>query len=62
MNGLMIALETTTPSTGINWGTINISPITAAISDAVPAVLPALIGIVGIRKAISFVIGMIRSA
>ena len=61
-NALSVALETTTPSTGITWGTIDISPITTAISDAVPAVLPALIGIVGIRKAISFVMGMIRSA
>lgn len=62
MNFMQIALETTTPSTGINWGTIDISPITSAISAAVPSVLPAVIGIVGIRKAISFVMGMIRSA
>lgn len=62
MNGLMIALETTTPSTGINWGTINVDPIVSAISDAVPAVLPAVVTIVGIRKAVSFVFGLIRSA
>lgn len=60
MNVLLTTLESSTPS--ISWGTIDISPITSAISDAIPVVLPAVIGIAGIRKAVSFVIGMLRSA
>lgn len=59
-NTVLTTLESSTPS--IDWGTINIQPIVDAISDAVPAILPAIIGIAGIRKAVSFVVGMIRSA
>lgn len=60
----MIALddEVANVVTGIQWGSIDISPITSAISDAVPVVLPVIVGIAGIRKAVSFVVGMIRSA
>lgn len=52
--------STTTPT--IDWGTISVEPITTAISSAIPVALPLVISIAGIRKAISFVVGMIRSA
>lgn len=45
-----------------NWGTIDIAPITDAIMSVIPVVLPAVIGIAGIRKGVSFLVGMIRSA
>ena len=45
-----------------NWGTIDITPITDAIMSVIPVVLPAVIGIAGIRKGVSFLVGMIRSA
>lgn len=60
MNVIQTLLSTSNPV--INWGTIDISPITTAISEAVPVVLPVVIGIAGVRKAVSFVVGMIRSA
>ncbi len=55
----MIALE---GSVTYNWGTIDITPITDAIMSIIPVALPAVIAIAGIRKAISFLVGMIRSA
>ena len=62
---VLLALEGEVVSTGTSMFdgvTINVEPIVTAIKDALPLVLPAVISIVGIRKAISFVIGMIRSA
>ena len=41
---------------------VDFTPIVSSIESAVPAVLPGVITIVGVRKTISFVIGAIRGA
>lgn len=48
---------------GSSWiSSIDVTPITANITAAIPVVLPALISILAIRKGLSFVIGTIRKA
>ena len=52
-----VAVLATIDLTGVDF-----SPIVSSIESAVPAVLPGVITIVGVRKTISFVIGSIRGA
>ena len=46
----------------LDLSSVDFTPIVASIEGAVPAVLTAIIPIVGIRKVISFVMGAIRGA
>lgn len=50
----------------IDWSTLitsdALAPLTSAITSVLPIVLPVSIGVVAIRKGVSFVLGMIRSA
>ena len=41
---------------------VDFTPIVSSIESAVPAVLPGVIAIVGVRKTIGFVVGAIRGA
>lgn len=41
---------------------VDVSPIVNGITGIIPVALPALITILGIRKAVSFLVGLIRSA
>ena len=41
---------------------VDFSALTATIEACVPIALPVVIGIVGIRKGISFLIGMVAGA
>lgn len=41
---------------------VDVSPITNGIIGVLPVGLPALITVLGIRKAVSFLTGLIRSA
>lgn len=41
---------------------VDFAPIVTSIESAVPAVLPGVITIVGVRKTISFILGAIRGA
>ena len=53
-------------TTGVDWATLitseTLAPLTDAIEAVLPVVLPVSVGIVAIRKGVSFVLGMIRSA
>lgn len=55
-----------TTATTIDWSNLitanSLQPLTDAIQAVLPIVLPVSIGVVAIRKGVSFVLGMIRSA
>ena len=57
--GALIALE---GAVTYNWGTVDVSPIVDALQSIIPVAIPVVISIAAIRKAISFLVGMIRSA
>jgi hypothetical protein len=46
----------------INFANIDFSSITQTIASGVPVVLPTVVGLIGMRKGISFVLGLIRGA
>lgn len=46
----------------MDLSTVDFSPIVDAINGAIPAVLSAIIPIVGTRKVISFVMGAVKGA
>lgn len=46
----------------LDLSTVDLSPIVSSIESAIPAVLTAIIPIVGIRKVLSFVMGAIKGA
>ncbi len=46
----------------IDLSGVDFAPLTAAITQVVPQVLPVVVTVLGIRKAISFMIGCIRGA
>lgn len=52
-HGILLALD---------LSSVDFTPIVTSIESAVPAVLTAIIPIVGIRKVISFLMGAIRGA
>lgn len=60
--GAFAQTSSTTIAPTIDLSSIDFSPLTKAISDAVPVALPVVVGVVGIRKAISFVMGLVRGA
>lgn len=46
----------------IDLSGVDFTPLTTAITQVVPQVLPVVVGILGIRKALSFMMGCIRGA
>ena len=46
--------------TVINLSGVDFTPLTNAITQVVPQVLPVVVTVLGIRKAISFMMGCIR--
>lgn len=49
-------------STVIDLSGVDFTPIVNAIQGAIPAVLTAIVPIVGVRKALSFVMGAVKGA
>lgn len=49
-------------STVIDLSGVDFTPIVNAIQGAIPAVLTAIVPIVGLRKALSFVMGAVKGA
>ena len=62
----ILATGGTSAATTIEWSNLitasSLQPLTDAIQAVLPIVLPVSIGVVAIRKGVSFVLGMIRSA
>lgn len=46
----------------VDFSGVDFSVISDGISSAVPTILPVVLTIVGIRKVISFAMGMVRGA
>jgi hypothetical protein len=46
----------------VDFSSVDFSAITATISAGVPVVMPIVVTLVGLRKGISFVMGMVRGA
>jgi hypothetical protein len=46
----------------IDFGTIDLSSLTSTISAAIPAALPTVVLLLGVRKGVSLFTGMIRGA
>jgi hypothetical protein len=46
----------------INFANLDFSAITQTIASGVPVVLPVVISMIGMRKGISFVLGLVRGA
>lgn len=58
-----MAADTVTGGTSVlDLSGVDFSPIVASINGAIPAVLSAIIPIVGTRKVISFVMGAVKGA
>lgn len=56
--GINASAEAVSPK--IDLTGVNFDGLVTAITEAVPQVLPVVVTVVGIRKAISFIIGTIR--
>lgn len=50
----------------MNWATIvtdaNVGGVLDGIEDMLPVLLPIMVGFIGVRKAISFLLGSLRRA
>lgn len=46
----------------VDFSGVDFTIVSGGISSAIPSVLPVILTIVGIRKVISFVMGMLRGA
>jgi hypothetical protein len=46
----------------INFGNIDLSAVTMTIAAGVPVVMPTVVGLIGMRKGLNFVLGMIKGA
>lgn len=58
--GMLNTLEATTPV--IDLSTVNFAPVTNAITSVVPQALTFVVGVLAVRKGISFLMGLVRSA
>lgn len=57
---MMVAADAVTPT--IDLSSLDFTPITGALSSAVPQVLPFIVGVAAIRKVLSFVSSAIYGA
>lgn len=55
-------MEGSTTQAIIDLSGVDFSPLTEAITQIVPEILPVVVGILGIRKALSFMMSCIRGA
>lgn len=60
--GFGASAQTTTPTTAptISLTGVDFSPLVNAITSIVPEVMPVVVTVLGVRKAISFMMGCIR--
>lgn len=58
MNRLMLL----TTSTGFDWSTLDLKPVTTEFYKAVPIVVTVVLGFIAFRKAWAFVVGAIKRA
>lgn len=54
--------DTSAASSLVDFSGVNFNVISDSISSAVPSVLPIVLTIIGIRKTISVVMGLVRGA
>lgn len=59
---LPMVLGSDVTTTTLDLSTLDLAPMVSMINSAVPAVLNAIIPIVGIRKVIGFILGAIKGA
>ena len=57
---ITLAAEGGAVQTVIDLSSVDFTPLTNAITQVVPQVLPVVVTVLGIRKAISFMMGCIR--
>ena len=62
MFGTLMVMGADAVNTVIDLSNVDFSPIVNAIQGAIPAVLTAIVPIVGVRKALSFVMGAVKGA
>lgn len=62
MNKLFAVATTSVTAPTLDLSGVDFSGLTTTIMSVIPAVLPVVVTIVGIRKAISFMMGMVRGA
>lgn len=62
MNKLFAVATTSTTAPTLDLSGVDFSGLTTTIMSVIPAVLPVVVTIAGIRKAISFMMGMVRGA
>lgn len=51
-----------TPTSGLDLSTVDFAPVTDTIVSVVPQALTFVIGVLAIRKGISFLMGLVRGA
>lgn len=62
MFGSLMIMGADAVAATIDLSGVDFSPIVAAIQGAIPAVLTAIVPIVGTRKALSFIMGAVKGA
>lgn len=62
MFGTLMVMGADAATTVIDLSGVDFTPIVNAIQGAIPAVLTAIVPIVGVRKALSFVMGAVKGA
>lgn len=62
MNKLIALASTSVTAPTLDLSGVDFSGLTTTIMSVIPAVLPVVVTIAGIRKAISFMMGMVRGA
>lgn len=62
MNKLSALATTSVTAPTLDLSGVDFSGLTTTIMSVIPAVLPVVVTIAGIRKAISFMMGMVRGA
>lgn len=62
MFGTLMVMGADAVNAAIDLSGVDFSPIVAAIQGAIPAVLTAIVPIVGTRKALSFIMGAVKGA
>lgn len=55
-------LEAQVPSAAIDLSSVDFAPVTATIQSVIPQALTFVVGVLAIRKGISFLMGLVRGA
>lgn len=62
MFGTLMVMGADAVAATIDLSSVDFTPIVTAIQSAIPAVLTAIVPIVGTRKALSFIMGAVKGA